>query len=77
MTSSIKNYIDRLIRLDEEKKEITLAIKQVYDDAKSEGYDVKIMRKVFSLIKKDKKDRIKENQMIEMYMRKIEGGADS
>ena len=49
----LKAFIERIERLEEEKKAIADDIKEVYAEAKGTGYDVKIMRKVVSIRKQD------------------------
>ena len=50
-------FIERIERLEEEKKALTSDIKDVYGEAKANGFDVKIMRKIVSIRKQDRDSR--------------------
>ncbi|PIP97835.1 MAG: DUF2312 domain-containing protein, partial [Rhodobacterales bacterium CG18_big_fil_WC_8_21_14_2_50_71_9] len=52
--------IERIERLEEEKKEVTEQIKEVYAEAKGNGFDVKTLRKVIALRRKDPEERSEE-----------------
>ena len=67
----LKTYIDRVERLEEEKQQIADDIKEVYSEAKSDGFDVKIMKKVVSIRKKDDNDRMEEEQLLSVYKSSI------
>ena len=56
----LRAFIERIERLEEEKKVISDDIKDVYAEAKGNGYDVKILRKVVSLRKKQPHEREEE-----------------
>lgn len=64
----LKSVIDRIERLEEEKKEINDAIKEVYAEAKANGFDTKTLRKIISLRKKRLEERQEEEAMIDLYM---------
>ena len=63
----LKLLIERVERLEEEKKGIADDIKDVYAEAKAVGYDPKIMRKVVSLRKMDTNDRREQDDLLETY----------
>jgi uncharacterized protein (UPF0335 family) len=63
----LKQFIERVERLEEEKKEISEQIKEVMAEAKGRGYDTKVMRKVISLRKRDADDIAEEEAVLEMY----------
>lgn len=67
----LKNFIMRIERLEEDKKGIADDIKEVYGEAKGEGFDVKILRKVIALRKKDPEERAEEDELLELYMSAI------
>ncbi len=60
--------VERIERLEEEKKTIAGDIKEVYAEAKGNGFDIKILRKVISLRKKDANERQEEESMIDVYL---------
>jgi uncharacterized protein (UPF0335 family) len=61
-------FIERIERLEEEKKALTSDIKDVYGEAKANGFDVKIMRKIVSIRKQDRDSRIEEETVLELYL---------
>jgi uncharacterized protein (UPF0335 family) len=61
------SFISRIENLEEEKKALTEDIKEVYAEAKSSGYDAKIMRKIIAERKKDEADRQEEALLLETY----------
>ncbi|ASP20956.1 hypothetical protein ANTHELSMS3_02278 [Antarctobacter heliothermus] len=63
----LKQFIERVERLEEEKKEIAEQIKEVMAEAKGRGYDTKVMRKVISLRKRDADDIAEEEAVLDMY----------
>jgi uncharacterized protein (UPF0335 family) len=64
----IRAIVERIERLEEEKKTIAADIKEVYAEAKSNGFDTKILRKVISLRKKDANELQEEEALIEVYL---------
>jgi uncharacterized protein (UPF0335 family) len=64
----LKSIIERIERLEEEKKAIAGDIKEVYAEAKGHGFDTKILRKVVSLRKKDANERQEEEAILELYL---------
>ena len=67
----LKSFIERIERLEEEKKAIAEDIKDVYAEAKGTGFDVKVMRKIISLRKKDAAERQEEEAILELYMQAL------
>jgi len=70
----LKGYIQRIERLEVEKKSIADDIREVYAEAKSTGFDPKIMRKVVSLRKMESHERQEQENLVDTYMHAIEGG---
>ncbi|MEM9470663.1 MAG: DUF2312 domain-containing protein [Pseudomonadota bacterium] len=64
----LRSLIERIERLEEEKKAIAADIKEIYGEAKSSGFDTKIMRKVVSLRKKDTAERQEEEAILDLYL---------
>ncbi|MBO9421291.1 MULTISPECIES: DUF2312 domain-containing protein [Stappiaceae] len=64
----LRAFIERIERLEEEKKVISDDIKDVYAEAKGNGYDVKILRKVVSLRKKQPHEREEEEAVLDLYL---------
>jgi uncharacterized protein (UPF0335 family) len=63
----LRQFIERIERLDAEKKDLAEQQKEVMAEAKSRGYDTKVMRKVIALRKRDKDDIAEEEAVLEMY----------
>ena len=63
----LRQFVERAERLEQEKKDIAEQIKEVFAEAKGRGYDVKALRKIIALRKRDKDDLAEEEAVIEMY----------
>lgn len=70
----LRGFIERIERLEEEKKGIAEDIKEIYAGAKATGFDPKIMRKIVSLRKMDQAELQEQEALIDVYMHAIEGG---
>ena len=64
----LKAFVERVERLEEEKKTIAGDIKEVYAEAKANGFDTKILRKVISIRKKDRHEREEEEAILDLYL---------
>lgn len=64
----LKSLIERIERLEEEKKALGDDIKEVYAEAKGQGFDTKIMREVVRLRKLDSADRQERDALIDLYL---------
>lgn len=64
----LQSVIERVERLEEEKKGIMEDIKEVYAEAKSNGYDVKTLRKVVTLRRLDPSDRQEQEYLLDTYL---------
>ncbi|MBF0095905.1 MAG: DUF2312 domain-containing protein [Magnetococcales bacterium] len=67
----LRNLIERIERLEEEKAVLADQVRSVYAEAKSGGFDPKIIRKVVRLRKMDPRDVDEEETLIHMYMRAL------
>ncbi len=67
----LKSIIERIERLEEEKSGIASDIKDIFAEAKGNGYDVKTLRKVISLRKKDAAERDEEEHLLDTYKRAL------
>lgn len=63
----LRQFIERVERLETEKQDIAEQQKEVMAEAKARGYDTKVMRKVIALRKRDKDDIAEEEAILEMY----------
>jgi uncharacterized protein (UPF0335 family) len=64
----LKAIVERIEHLEEDKKAIADDIKDVYAEAKGNGYDTKALRKIIRLRKQDKNQRAEEEAILETYM---------
>jgi uncharacterized protein (UPF0335 family) len=69
----LKTIIERIERLEEDKAAIMTDLKEVYLEAKGEGFDTKILRKVVRLRKQDKAKRQEEEALVDLYLSAIGG----
>lgn len=67
----LRAFVERIERLEEEKKAIADDIKDVYAEAKGTGFDAKILRKIVSLRKKDVAERQEEEAILDLYMKAL------
>ncbi|WP_312814391.1 DUF2312 domain-containing protein [Brevundimonas sp.] len=64
----LRTIIERIERLEEDKKAVMEDMKEVFAEAKGEGYDVKTLRKVIRLRKQDKATRKEEEAILDLYL---------
>ena len=64
----LKSVVERIERLEEEKKEVAEQIKEGYADAKANGFDAKTLRKIVALRKKPTEEREEEEALLDLYM---------
>jgi len=64
----LRTIIERLERLEEDKQAVMLDMKEVFAEAKGEGYDVKVLRKVLRIRKQDKAKRQEEEAILDLYL---------
>ncbi len=69
--TQLKAFIERIERLTEEVKGLQDDIKDVYAEAKGNGFDVKVIRKIISLRKRDPEERSEEEAILELYMQAL------
>ena len=66
-SNELRQFVERIERLDAEKKDIAEQQKEVMAEAKARGYDTKVLRKVIALRKRDADDIAEEEAVLEMY----------
>lgn len=66
--NQLQSIVERIEKLEVEKADIADLIKDVYVEAKANGFDVKILRKVIALRKKDASERKTEEELLAVYM---------
>lgn len=65
--AELKQFVERIERLDEEKSEIAEQIKEVFAEAKGRGYDTKVMRVILRQRKQDPNDIAEQEAVVELY----------
>ena len=64
----LRTLVERLERLEEDKQAVMGDMKEVFAEAKGEGYDVKVLRKVLRVRKQDKAKRQEEEAILDLYL---------
>jgi uncharacterized protein (UPF0335 family) len=67
----LKSFIERIERLEEEKAGLAGDIREVYAEAKGNGFDTKIVRKIIAIRKKDFAERREEEAILDLYMQAL------
>ena len=68
----LKAFIERVERLEEEKKALTEDIREVYSEAKGAGFDTNIIRQIIRLRKLDTADRREMEEILAVYLRALD-----
>lgn len=66
--AQLKSIVERIERLEEEKKALSDDIKDVYAEAKANGYDTKTLRQVIRLRKQDSSERMEQEALLDLYL---------
>lgn len=66
--NQLRQIVERIERLEEEKKALADDIKEVYAEAKGHGFDTKILRQVIKLRRIDRADRQEQEAILELYL---------
>ena len=69
----LRAIVERIEHVDEEIRELNEAKKEIFLEAKSNGFDVKVIREVVRLRKQDQKEREEHESLLEVYLRAIKG----
>ncbi|MGB7431260.1 MAG: DUF2312 domain-containing protein [Ahrensia sp.] len=67
-SDQLRAFIERIERMEEEKKTITDDIKEIYAEAKGNGFDTKVLRKVISIRKQDMNERLEQEAVLDTYL---------
>jgi uncharacterized protein (UPF0335 family) len=70
--NQLRAFVERIEHVEEEIKALTEDKKAIFDEAKGEGYDVKIIKEVIRIRKQDQKDRDEHETLLETYLHAIE-----
>jgi uncharacterized protein (UPF0335 family) len=69
--AQLKSLIERIERLEDEKRALGEDIKEVYVEAKGNGFDVKIMRQIIKIRKMDKDEHDEQESLLDLYKRAL------
>jgi uncharacterized protein (UPF0335 family) len=75
--NQLRGIVERIENIEGEIKELTEAKKEVYLEAKGNGFDVKILREVIRVRKQDQKERDEQETLVEVYLQAIKGASSS
>jgi len=64
----LRSFVERIERLEEERTALTADIREVYSEAKGQGFDTKIMRQVVRMRKLDTADRQEQEAILDLYL---------
>ncbi len=67
----LKSFIERIERVEEEKRGLSADIKEIYAEAKGTGFDTKIIRKIIAERRMDADDRAEQESLLEVYRRAL------
>lgn len=65
--AELRQFIEKVGRLEDEKNELQGQIKEVLDEAKAQGFDTKIMRQIIRMRKMKKEDLIEQQELLDIY----------
>jgi uncharacterized protein (UPF0335 family) len=68
----IRSFVERIEHVDAELQELNEQKKEVFAEAKAEGFDVKILKEIIKLRKQDKEERDERDTLLDLYMRAME-----
>jgi uncharacterized protein (UPF0335 family) len=71
--AQLQQIVERIERLEEEKKALSADIKEIYDEAKGNGFDVKILRQIIRLRRMEAREREELEEMVKIYLDALEG----
>jgi len=71
----LRAIVERIEHVEDEIKELTEAKKEIYLEAKGNGFDVKILREVIRIRKQDEKERDEQDSLLDAYLRAIKGAS--
>ena len=69
--TKLKSFVERIERLEGEKSELGADIREVYAEAKGNGFDTKIMRQVIRLRKMEEPDRKEQDELLDLYRKAL------
>ena len=71
----LRTIVERIEHIEEEIKELSEARKEIYLEAKDNGFDVRVLREVIRLRKQDQKERDEQESLLDVYLQAIKGAS--
>ena len=68
----IRSFIERIEHIEEELKALNEGKKEVFSEAKGEGFDVKVLKEILKLRKQDQDERDEQESLLDLYMRAMD-----
>ena len=68
----IRSFVERIEQIENEIKDLTEAKKEVFSEAKGEGFDVKILKEIIKLRRQDQDERDEHESLLDVYMRAMD-----
>ena len=68
----IRSFVERIEQIENEIKELNEAKKEVFSEAKGEGFDVKILKEIIKLRRQDQDERDEHESLLDVYMRAMD-----
>ena len=72
----IRSFIERVEHIEEELKALNEGKKEVFAEAKGEGFDVKVLKEILRLRKQDKDERDEQDSLLDLYMQAMESSEE-
>ena len=72
----IRSFVERVENIDGELQELNEQKKEVFSEAKGEGFDVKILREIIKLRKQDQDERDERESLLDLYMRAMDTASE-
>jgi uncharacterized protein (UPF0335 family) len=70
-SGQLRQYIEKIEKLEEEKSELQEHVKEAFAQAKNDGFDVKIMRKILAMRKMKKEELMEQQELLEIYAKAL------
>jgi len=68
----IRSFVERIEQIETELKELTEAKKEIFSEAKGEGFDVKVLKEILKLRKQDQDERDEHESLLDIYLRAMD-----
>jgi uncharacterized protein (UPF0335 family) len=73
----IRSFVERIEQIETELKELTETKKEIFSEAKGEGFDVKVLKEILKLRKQDQDERDEHETLLDVYMRAMDEAASA